>query len=76
MTLAVDITIKNPIKDRYNIISKVSSWSDTARPAIAIDMKEKIAPTIQGAALPYGVFEFLIITTSLVFKRRTRRWFG
>jgi hypothetical protein len=36
-------------------------------------MKEKIAPTIQGAALPYGVFEFLIITTSLVFKRRTRR---
>ena len=73
MILAVNITIKKPIKDRYNIISKVSSWSDTARPAMAIVIKEKIAPIIQSAALLYGVFECSIITTSLVFKRRIRR---
>jgi hypothetical protein len=36
--------------ERKNMISNVSSWPDIARPAMAIDVNEKIAPIIQSAA--------------------------
>jgi hypothetical protein len=45
-------TITRPTKDRQVIISNVSSSALAARPAMAMDENDRIAPTIHSAARP------------------------
>ena len=67
--VAIVSTTTIPVTLRNNMISKVSSSTLTARPAIAIDVNEIIAPVIQRAAREISditVFQVLVSAASLI----------